>query len=310
MPALWAIFRDIVLPIFVLVGAGVALERRFKLDVGTMSKLNFYVFVPALLFKSLIESTIEFADLGVVALFQAVLIFTLLGINSGVMKLARVGPQLASVFLLATIFCNSGNFGIPLVTFAFPESPDKAVSYQAITIMVQNLLTFTLGLVIVGHGEAGLGRSLKQTLKLPFVYVIAAALLFKYFAVPVTEWPYVWNPIDYAGRGLVAVALLTLGVQMAKTPRVPRPGVLGLANVMRLAAAPVVAFGLVKLFGLTGMLARLLVIASAGPSAVNTVLIGLEFDNQPEFAASAVFYSTLFSAVTVAVTIFLVRAFM
>ena len=184
------------------------------------------------------------------------------------------------------------------------------MSFQAVTVMVQGLLTFTLGLVIVGHGSLGRAAALRQTLRLPFLYVIAAALVLKHFGVPITRWAIVWMPIKNAADGLVAVALLTLGVQIAKTPRVRHGGALSVAVVARLMIAPVAAFFLVRIFGITGMLSKLLVIAAAGPSAVSTVLLSLELRNRPEFAASAVFYTTVCSAVTVATTIFLVRNLM
>jgi len=301
---------SVVAPIFVLVAVGAWLERRFDLDVNTLTKLNFYVFVPGLIFTAIVKARIDWSSMLTVAVFQVVLILVLLIINGGIGKLLRLPQGLASAFLMATIFCNSGNFGIPLVRLAFPENPETAVSYQAIQVMVQNFLTFTLGLLIVGHGRARIADSLKATLRLPFVYVIAAALLVKRFDVPVMQWPILWEPLSHAAGGLVAVALLTLGVQMAKTPRVNHKGLLTVANFLRLAIAPLVAFALVRLFGITGMVAKLLVIAAAAPSAVNTVLVALEFENEPDFAASAVFYSTVFSAVTVAVTVFLVRWFM
>jgi len=310
MGAFFQIILTIVAPIFVLVGAGVFLERRFSLDINTLSKLNFYIFVPALIFVAIMESTIDWGSMAVVAVFQIVIIFTLLILNSGLARVLGLPQGLRAAFLMGTIFCNSGNFGIPLVKLAFPDSASAAVSYQAIQVMVQNFLTFTLGLVLVGHGRARISDSLRQTLRLPFVYVIAAALIFKRFDVPVTKWPVAWEPLSRAADGLVAVALITLGVQIAKTPRVSRRGALAAANFMRLAVAPLVAFFLVKLFGLTGMVAQLLVIAAAAPAAVNTVLVGLEFENEPDFAASMVFYSTVFSAVTVAMTIFLVRYYM
>ena len=316
MASLVRILSQIILPIFVLVGAGVALERRFKLDVATMSKLSFYVFIPALLFKALVESTLEFDLLGVVAAFQVALILVMFLAGLAVTKALRLDTRLSSAFLLAAVFCNSANFGIPLVQLAFPANASTAVGYQAITIMVQNLSTFSLGIIIVNHGRAAMADSLRHTLKFPFVYVIVAALVLKYYDVPVMDWNWFWKPVKYAGDGLVAVALLTLGIQIAKTPRVRRVGTLVAAILVRLVFAPAAAFVLVEVCGLLGlvdphsMLGRLLVIAAAGPAAVNTVLISLEFESEPEFAAAAVFYTTLLSAATVAATIFLVQRFM
>ena len=57
-------------------------------------------------------------------------------------------------------------------------------------------------------------------------------------------------------------------------------------------------------------LAQALVISTAFPTAVNSALLALEYDNEPEFAAAAVFYSTLISSVTVSGVIYAVQRWM
>jgi len=61
-------------------------------------------------------------------------------------------------------------------------------------------------------------------------------------------------------------------------------------------------------FGLTGFLAQMLLIGSASPTAVNSMLLCLQFDRHGDFAARSVFYSTLISPVTVTTVIFLAQA--
>jgi len=59
--------------------------------------------------------------------------------------------------------------------------------------------------------------------------------------------------------------------------------------------------------GLTGLMAQVLLISSATPTAVNCMLFCLQFDNHPDYAARAVFYSTLLSPITVTGVIFLAQ---
>jgi hypothetical protein len=75
--------------------------------------------------------------------------------------------------------------------------------------------------------------------------------------------------------------------------------------VLRLLAGPVVGLGLIFMMGLQGFLAQMLLISTSSPTAVNCMMICLEFDNHPDYAAKAVFYSTLISPVTVTLVIFL-----
>lgn len=53
------IFIDITIPLFIMIGAGVALDRAFKLDAATLSKLNFHLFVPVLLFVKIVDLKLE-----------------------------------------------------------------------------------------------------------------------------------------------------------------------------------------------------------------------------------------------------------
>ena len=42
--SLLAIFTNCLLPVFLLIGLGVAVQRRFGLDVRTLTRLNLWVF--------------------------------------------------------------------------------------------------------------------------------------------------------------------------------------------------------------------------------------------------------------------------
>ena len=45
---------NVVLPIFLVMGLGYGLAKKFTLDLNTLSKLNFYVFIPVYMFYSLL----------------------------------------------------------------------------------------------------------------------------------------------------------------------------------------------------------------------------------------------------------------
>ena len=42
------IFMNSMIPIFMLIGVGFVLDKKFKLDLYTLSKLNFYILLPTL----------------------------------------------------------------------------------------------------------------------------------------------------------------------------------------------------------------------------------------------------------------------
>ena len=45
------IFMNSMVPILVLIGVGFILDRKFKLDLYTLSKLNFYILLPTFIFR-------------------------------------------------------------------------------------------------------------------------------------------------------------------------------------------------------------------------------------------------------------------
>ena len=71
---------------------------------------------------------------------------------------------------------------------------------------------------------------------------------------------------------------------------------------------PLLAFGLVKLFGFTGETARVMVLSASFPTAVNTALVAHEMGADHHFAAATVFWSTVFSMITVTLLIALLRS--
>jgi len=78
--------------------------------------------------------------------------------------------------------------------------------------------------------------------------------------------------------GMVPIALLTLGAQLAMRARWPRWGVIGPVLALKLAAMPAVTGLIVWALGLWPWPGAQLVLASAGPTAVNTLLLTLELD--------------------------------
>lgn len=66
------VLKDIILLVFVVIMVGFIIQKKFKLDLQTIAKLNIYVFVPAFIFVKLYNTDIS------VSIFMKVLLFTLL----------------------------------------------------------------------------------------------------------------------------------------------------------------------------------------------------------------------------------------
>ena len=58
MDALLKISYEIIAPIFVLIGLGYLVQKRVGFDLRSLTRLNFWVFVPGFLFARIYGSTL------------------------------------------------------------------------------------------------------------------------------------------------------------------------------------------------------------------------------------------------------------
>ncbi|MEA3211516.1 MAG: malate permease [Chthoniobacter sp.] len=297
---LWNVFSQVLLPILVMFGAGWLLERRCRLDLGTLVRSNIYLFVPAFIFVQIVRSdlTAELA-LRVVAFTGAIIagMFILSALAGRLMGYPR---PLTRSLQLATMFYNSANYGVPLMALAFPANGPLVQVFVIVTI---NVSTFTVGLLLAASAHRSGWRAWLPVLRQVSVWAVAAALIVRGFHLPVQQWRWLWVPLGYFSDALVGIALITLGAQISKTERPKHLSRLGWALGLRLLGGPLLAWALVGAFGFTGETAKIMILSAAFPTAVNTALIAHEFDADVHFAASAVFASTLFSMITVTLLI-------
>jgi malate permease and related proteins len=289
---------NVILPIFVVMGLGYYLARCFTIDLGTLSKLNFFIFIPVFMFYSLLifkPTGREMAETVLFNLFLATLSFLLM---FGLTRFLRLGTDLAAASTLAAVIFNSANYGIPVVQLAFHN---EGVAVQIITITTMNVLTYTLGVFIAG-GWNEWRKGIKTIFQLPILYALLGALALRALNLGLPDA--LMTSLKWTSDGMVPIALLTLGAQLGQggfSLRHPRE--IWLTVAMRLLAGPLLAFLILKTMGLQGLLAQVLFVSSAFPTAVITVLFGIEYNRKPRFMADLVLITTLLSAVTVTLAI-------
>jgi len=80
-------------PIFALVAVGYHIGKKFNLDIYTLSKINFYVFIPAVIFVKIYEADIDLDLIRAVVFtlgFAVIqLILSSFTINTAFIKIAR-----------------------------------------------------------------------------------------------------------------------------------------------------------------------------------------------------------------------------
>lgn len=292
-----------ILPIFLLIGTGMLINRRYGLDVRTLSRLTVYALVPGFIFVTIYETGIP-PELVKALIFSVVLLIPLGIASLLISRLASHGRPLSNATLNSMLFFNSGNFGLPLITLVFMNTPQAslALSTQVMVLLVQNLAGNTLGFYLAGQAQMHKDQLLKLILGIPAMYALAAALILKALPIDATTL-FFWPTLVYLKGGLIPVALFTLGVQLSKSKFRVGNGIVWRAAALRLVISPVIAYGLLVLMQIDGTMAQVLLIGSGLPSAVTTALAAVEFDNEPEFASQTVMVTTVLCAVTLAVLI-------
>ena len=294
-----------VLPLSFVIGLGFLLHRIFNLDIRTLSKLNFYLFSPAIMFKLLYETDISLSLFGNVILFVAVFLAAQYVVVEIAIRLRKYEGGKKSAMRNSVLFYNSANYGIPINQLAFSGNP-YTLSIQIIVMMVQSLVPNTYGIYSVNAHKADWREIRRAILSMPVIYIIPLAFFMRGFEIPLPDS--IGISVDYLAGAFIGTALFTLGVQLGNIRgRLERRLVadVALAVSLRLVGGPLIAWGVVNLLGLHGLMASALIVSSAVPTSLSSVLLAVEFDNEQEFASQAVLVSTVCSIATVTAVIYL-----
>lgn len=283
---------DVILPVVLVAALGAVLGRKFPLDAASLNKVQLYGLVPALAFSSLMKTTAPLGDIAHLGLA-----YGLASLAIGVLAwLAGVGLPRASrgSVVASAVIGNNGNFGLPIALLALGQPGlDAAVLIFIFSLVVM----WTVGPAALGsHG--GVRGAALAVLRMPTIWAVVLAGALR--AASLTPPTAIGSAVDIVGAGAVPMVLLSLGIQLGRmtTWHLTRP-VLA-ASALRVLVLPFVAWGVGRLVGLSGLPLQSLVLACAMPTAVNVLMIAMEYDADADAVASTVALTTLASVATVA----------
>ena len=293
------------LPIALVALVGFGVGRSLDLDMQTLARVNIYALLPALVLTSLANTTLGLEDaLAIIATFL---------LNTALLYLLAVGLSRRLAFSLdeqksliaTTLFSNVGNLGLPFILFALGEAGlERGVVY-----LVGSSVMIATVFPIVLKG-AGLRAGVQVTLSLPVFWAAIAGvgLQVAQGAIPLP----IEGGLAMLAEGAIPVALLTLGVQLARTELVfGRYELLG--SALRLVVSPLLAYAIATGLGLQGLDRQVVVLQAAMPVAVNSLIWVMElggdsgtdrFANRIRVARTIVL-STVLSVVSLPVVLWL-----
>lgn len=304
MSILLTIFVNNLLPVFIVIGAGIVLGVTLHPDVKAVSRTTFYTLTPCLIFSGLLNTPLTGAETQQVAAF-AILATLAMGIVAWLIATALGWrDKRRRALVLPVLVINTGNFGLSVVLFAFgPEAQARAMIYFVTTAT----LAASAG-VAVAAGGGSWRKILSNLARIPLLYATIGAIVVRAF--PQIQVPeLLMRPIELMGRAAVPMMLVILGLQLARSARSLRSriGSIALASALRLLVAPIVALPVAWITGVDGLTFQACMLEAGMPSGVTSTVISLEYDLEPELVTGTVFFSTLCSATTLAILISVIK---
>lgn len=291
-----AVAIDAILPALLIALTGYAAGKKLALDKRTVSKLCFYVLTPALTFNSLSTSEVDLSATWRLSLICVVLPLLLTLLFSQVFRLAGFERTTSRGLLLATIFSNSGNYGLPISLFAFGQ---EGMDFATVYFVIQGIVLATYGVYVAASTRMDAKSALMAVVKMPTVYAALLGLIVKLNGIQVPQ--VIARPVSLLAGGGIGVFLFLLGLQLVGTKgdsSLWKP--VSLTVILRLLAAPCAAAVAGRLIGLSGLPWKILILQSAMPPAVNSTILAHEFDAKPDLVSFATLVGTLASTASLA----------
>ena len=142
------------------------------------------------------------------------------------------------------------------------------------------------------------------------LYVFAAAVFCRLFNIPADRFSF-WPIMQMAGGAITPVAMFAVGVQISQTKIKWLDPDVWIVSLLKFFLVPLVGLGII--FGANWLLpgtftavgALVFLIYCAVPTAVNTAMYAMEFDNYPDYATQVVMNTTAISAFSLTLVIFI-----
>ena len=293
-----------VLPVGLIILIGSIAGRTLPIDRKTLSQLILYVLSPALVIDGLYRTSLSWQSSFGLFIGVALTSCLVYVISRLIGKVTDSPGSLQTSIIATSLFPNNGNMGLPVVTFALGTA---GLERGIICMIGSSIIMFCLGPAII-QGK-GIINGLRLIVRLPLIWAILAGLGLRLLSlgIPTFELPFDLDlGIQKLGEAAIPIALILLGMQLVDTHFASGIKELSAATI-RLLIAPTIAFGIGHLLNLASLDLQVLVLQSAMPTAVNSLILVTEFGGDRNFVARAIITSTLLSFVTIPFVLWLLQ---
>ena len=297
------IFLEVILPVFLITALGYILQKKFQLSIRSLSVPALYILVPALVFETFYEAELDSTYLYILVYGLLLTLFLVVVVRL-VSFILNLDQTEENAFRLSTGFMNNGNFGVPIILFAFGE---EALSF-ALAIMVLHLVYMSsIGVYFAARGKYSIKDALIDVSKMPMVLAAIAALFLQLVPGMPRLPENLYGSIELLAGAAIPSVMIVLGMQLAeiKIKKLEWTKVFS-AITIRLIISPLIAVGLVTILPVSELLGQVMIVQAAMPTAAVITMYAIEYDCNPDLVSSVTFFSTLLSALTLTVVLMLI----
>jgi predicted permease len=288
-----ATFANNILPILLLGGAGFALGKLLHIEARSLGRVVFYIFSPVLIFDLLLQNRLKL-DEAIGVIVMTICTIAIMGLLTYLLgTFFKLERSVMTSILITTMFANTGNYGLPLVAFAFGK---EALSYAGIYFVTTTLLFYTVGVLIASLGHMSLKDASLGLLKIPTLYAVLLAVVMNSFGIQLPG-P-VARTVELAAGGTIPLMLILLGVELTRVELTGSARGMQISVALRLLLAPLIALLLAGLFGMNTYARQGSVTEAAMPSMVSATVLATEYQLDGRLVTAIIFISTLLSPLT------------
>ena len=290
-----SILLNVILPVFLVGGCGYLVGRSVRSEPLVLTRIIFYLLGPALIFRSIYLSTVSFDNALAIAGYVIVIQAIMFSISRIVGKLRRWDGDSQAAGSLVLLFANCGNYGLPVMLFAFGE---QGFAFGVIYVLISSMMQATVGIGVASwHKGASWKQGLIQVLRVPYLYAFLLAILLRSTSIVLPQS--IFRAVDLLAQAAIPGQLLMLGIQLSRV-RLHHFGMDSFVlSTLKLAVPPILGWAVTSLMGISGLLQVVLIAEASMPSAVNALILATHYKRNPELAATTVFVSTALSLVTI-----------
>ena len=284
-------------------------ERQGADPARTLSAAAFYIFIPALLFRTTARLDLATLPWHTLAAFFVPLLATLLAVYAWQRQRPHASAAAPTVRAFTLTFGNTVQVGIPVATALFGEAGlgihITIVSLHALVLLTAATALVELDLAHARARDAGvtpalwptLRSTLRQTIVHPVVLPVLAGMAWSAFGIPMPAM--VDEVLLLLGSAVVPLCLVLIGLSLAYyglAGRVRSALAITLAKLLLLPALvlAVAHWG----FGLAGQPLAVVVMAAALPVGSNPLIFAQRYAALEAETTAAIVLSTLGFVVT------------